>query len=187
MKRIPKDFYNSNDDEIVSNCKICNCKLLDGETPFALEKAIKVFHDIEASEIIFEIAICHNCAGENRKSLSTLSLKDIEEFMTGDQVRGNMMKCMEEAYGNDGDTLSYCLVTGVKKESISEYQIIAQCQGQFLLPGTEAFMISSEGIEIIHDLLSPETKEELDRFKNEHFGVPPEFENLLNPTDLVFL
>lgn len=187
MKRIPKDFYVPNEEGTLSNCKICDRNLLDGETTFALEKAIKVFPEIQASETIFEISICHKCAMSSRKSLSKQSLNDIENFMTSDQVRKNMMLCMEEAHENNGDTLRYCIITGMKKESLSEFQIIAQCKGQFLLPGTEAFLISSAGIEIIQDLLSPETKEELDRFKNEYFGVPPEFENLLNPTELVFL
>ncbi len=187
MKKIPKDFYNPNEQEWICRCKICNSNLLEGNTPFALEKAIKVFPEIKAKEVIFEIAICDNCASESRKSLSKQSLTDIETFMTGDQVRENMMKCVEESYENGGDTFGYCIITGVPKEFINEFQIIAQCQSGFLLPGTEAFMISSQGIEIIQDLLSPETKEELDRFKNEHFGIPPEFENILNPGDLVFL
>lgn len=187
MKKIPKDFYNSNEQERAWHCKICDTALFENNQAFALETALKVFPEIKAKEIIFEIAVCHACAGENRKSLSKQSLDDIETFMTGNQVRNNMMKCVEESYENGGDTFGYCLVTGVPKDNINEFQIMAQCQGEFLIPGTEAFMISKEGIEIIHDLLSPETKEELDRFKNEHFGVPPEFENLLNPGDLVFL
>tara|TARA_R110002072_G_scaffold200529_2_gene358238 strand:- start:813 stop:1376 length:564 start_codon:yes stop_codon:yes gene_type:complete len=187
MKPIPKDFYQSNGSETMSNCKICNADLLSQELPFAFERAIKHFPEINASQIIFEIAICHNCAGENRKTMSKESLKDIKDFMTSEEVQSNMAKCLEESYFGEGDTLNYCLITGAPKQNINEYQIIAQCLGQNLLSGTEAFLISKKGIEIVHDLLSEETEDELDRFKRDHFGLPPEFENLLNPGDLVFI
>lgn len=187
MKRIPKEFYSSEGQIIITDCKICGKDLQNGETPFALEKAVKIFPEIEASESIFEIAICHNCAGESRRSLSAQSLKDIEDFMRSDQIRENMTKCLAEAEEHEGDTLRYCIITGASKDTLNEYQIVAQCQGSYLLPGTEAFLISAAGVETIQDLLSPETKEELDRFKDEHFGLPPEFENIFNPGDLVLI
>lgn len=187
LTNIPDEFHQDGSGKLIENCKMCNKELLDSSEAYVLEKAIKKFPEIEAREVIFEYAICMGCAQESRKSLSKQSIQDIEEFLSSDEVKSNLLNAMEASLTNGASMLDYCIVTGAHIDEVEEYQIMAHCNGKKLSQGTQAFMISGKGLEIINELLSAETRDELDRLKDEHFGVPPEFDKILNPTDLVFL
>ena len=62
LSKIPHDFHQQDTNSLIENCKICNRYLLDETANYLLEKAIKTFPEIEAEEVIFEYAICIDCA-----------------------------------------------------------------------------------------------------------------------------
>lgn len=187
MAQIPKDFYQKEDDSLVEACKVCGQYLLDEETPYLLEKAIKKFSSIKAEEVIFEMAICLNCAQQAQSAISKQSKIDVEAFLSSPRIKDNILQAMEKGFFEEDVMLNYCMVTGMSKDDIEEFQIMAHCTGRHLTEGSQAFMISSEGLEEIQSILSKETKDELERFREENFGVPPEFEHIFNGTDLVML
>lgn len=184
--KIPNDFLPLGSKEFIQECKVCNRYLAEEGNQYVMEKAVKKFKDIDAKETLFEYAICMDCATNMRGSLSEESKKHIEDFFTSDEVRMNTARVMQSAFFENESTLNYCIITGKSINDVNEYQIIAHCEGKGLFPGSKAFMVSDDGIEAISELLSESTKDELDGFRDAHFGVPPEFERILNPTDLLF-
>ncbi len=184
-KNIPKDFHELDNDDFIKECKVCQKHLPENDNQYLLEKAVKRFPDIEARETVFEYAICLECAGSKRDSLSKESKQKIQDYFTSDEIQSRSFDIFQRAVFSGQRPMDYCMITGKSIQEVKEYQIIAHCKGNSLFPGTEALMISGEGLEVISGLLSESTKDELDRFKDEHFGVPPEFEKILNPTDLI--
>jgi hypothetical protein len=78
-----------------------------------------------------------------------------------------------------------CSLSGKALHDMQEYQMIAACQGNKLLD--EPMLISDGIMEEMNELLSPETKDELKRFRDNNFGWPPELAKLLETGDLVLL
>ena len=48
-------------------------------------------------------------------------------------------------------------------------------------------MISHEAIEEMQELLSPQTKDELDDFTKEHFDLPPEWREIIKNKKFVLI
>ena len=68
-----------------------------------------------------------------------------------------------------------CLITGKPIDELSEYQIYAYCEGGEIVQNVFPYMVSSDAIEQIQELLSPQTRGELDDFIDANFGFPPEW------------
>mgnify|MGYP004354841757 FL=1 len=94
---------------------------------------------------------------------------------------------MAQATLQNGDATGICMLTGNAIDDCEEYQIYAYCRGTSLSLNSNAFMLSGKAMEIIAELLSEETKDELDRFRDTFFGLPPELEDIINSRDLIML
>lgn len=167
MEEIPPEFYNSDNQRPFTHCKVCEAELLESNRPYFIEKIVKRYPDLDTAEVLFEYAICENCAQEFHQQLSEQSRTKVSEYFE-ERVRTRMM----EGLNPKMDT-QHCLITGASQEDTGEYQLVAQAQGRYLRM-TPPFMISGEILEQINELLSAETRDELDRFKGDNFGWPPE-------------
>jgi hypothetical protein len=65
---IPKEFFNSETKEPFRTCMMCNQSL--AEKQYMVEKAIKNYPSLGTKEIIFEYAMCLECAGKMHLELS---------------------------------------------------------------------------------------------------------------------
>ena len=64
------------------------------------------------------------------------------------------------------------------REEQEEYQIYGMFRGGQMIQNQFPYMMSGAALEEIQELLSPETKDEIDRFKDEYFNIPPELADL---------
>jgi len=171
MTEIPDIFYQHDDGEPFSECISCGKTLLNDDEEYFIEKAIRNFPDIEAHQIIFEYAICMDCASKMRASLSQTSRVRVDQFFLKKIMERNPEKDLK-------NPLEYCLLSDRHKNDEQEYQIYAHCKGNQINTSKGFFMLSGSILDEINDLLSQETKDELDRFWDDNFGVPPELKEL---------
>lgn len=187
---IPEVFRNE-EGEYFDHCISCNNELLESEESYIIERAIKKYRKLNTSIVIFEYAICIQCATKMNARLSEESLKNIQKFMsTKVRTSTSIFSKLDQAETfNYTELLDKCLITGknIDDDAVSEYQLIAHCEGNKLIPWEFPFMISGEALEEISELLSEKTRDELDDFIDDHFGLPPEWKEAIKKRDAVLI
>ena len=78
-KPIPEEFYSFNTGKPFERCIDCDKYLLDGE-PYMIEKAIRQYPGYSAKDIIFEYAMCVDCAERLKNEMSQESMASIQKF-----------------------------------------------------------------------------------------------------------
>ncbi|MEP2774193.1 MAG: hypothetical protein ABJH05_18695 [Fulvivirga sp.] len=171
---IPKAFHNFETGSPFERCIDCNTYLLDGQIEYFVEKAIKSYKDYTATDVIFEYAICMNCAERMRKQMSVESMQSIQKYFSENVNFIDRMQLMQAHPDNPEAWMQQCLVKGTQANQLEEYQIYAHCKGKQLVTAQMPYLISSQALDEITHLLSNETLDELDGFMDQHFGPPPE-------------
>ena len=179
---IPETFKTFVSEEYFQNCISCNKYLLKGKTQYVIEKAIK------GNNVEFEYAMCLDCAEKMRENLSDLSLERIGKFFEEHvDLFDKRNYLLEQKHTTIDDYLSTCLINGSSITSLNEYQIFAYCEGDKILLSYFPYMISHEAIEEMQELLSPQTKDELDDFTKKHFDLPPEWREIIKDKKFVLI
>ena len=163
-------------------CVVCEAYLLRRGNQYFIEKSYK------GEEVIFEYAICLNCAANFRTIYSEDSKRIIENFFVEKVnliARGE--KLLKSNNHRIGNWLSHCLFTDVKKEGLKEYHIYAHCDGENLLLSYLPFLICSQVIGELYQKLSRKTKDENDRFISDYLNKMPDFDRILNGPQVVLV
>ena len=168
---IDKAFFPFDSEEPFGSCTMCQTKF-EEDTDFLVEKAIK------GNDVIFEIAMCIPCAENMRKQMSIESMKKIEEYMATVDLQSRAEHFLENQSDNIKDYIGKCLVSGKSIDPDEEHQIYAYCQGKEMVYSALPYAISSEIMEEIQELLSPETRQEMDDFMDQYL-IPDDLRDLL--------
>jgi hypothetical protein len=181
---IPSVFYDSSTGNPFAKCLSCSSNLFETNIPYIIEKAIKQFKEYEATDIIFEYAMCMNCYEEIASTMSESSKKNINAYY---QAHVNFDKRRSELSDSVDEWISSCLIKGTQREMLSEYQIIGQFQGQHMLFYNLPVLIGDTAMDEMMQLLSNETLGEMGRFKDRFLGVPPEWRDLFENKKFVLI
>ncbi|QSE95879.1 hypothetical protein [Fulvivirga lutea] len=176
---IPQEFHSFDSKGKFEHCIECDKYLLGDETDYFIEKAVKKYQGFSAHDVIFEYAICLQCAERMRKSMSKESMQSLESYFAQNVNVLKRMELMSSESENPDDWMNECLVTGKNRSELNEYQIFAQCKGDKMVLGQMPYLVSGETLEAVAALLSAETLDELDNFSKRHFGPPPGLEKEL--------
>lgn len=185
---IPKIFLPFEKETPFKRCVSCNKDLLDNNVEYVIEKAIRQYPEYGTSDVIFEYALCLECTEKIRHELSPDSLQRVQSYMMNN---GNFIKqsqkLREEHNWEVEDWIDKCAFTGQELKDQKEYQIIAHCRGNQMVFSMMPYMIGSQAMDEIANLLSDKTQDELNRFINDNFGIPPELKQpiLDNPVMLI--
>ncbi len=182
---IPQKFNNSLTEHPFEHCKMCKKELLESESEYIIEKAYRKFVDDKGEQLLFEVAICLECASGMRSTLSKESVSNIQGFFFKKAMERKVTRSNSENFTED--PLGECLLNGKLIEDMEEYQIYAHCKGRKIAAQGGYYLLSDDIIETIQSLLSKETKDELQRFSDENFGIPPELQELFSRGDLIAL
>ncbi len=168
--RIPKILHSYSTGEQFTHCVDCEKFLLDDEVTYFIEKAIRQYRKegYMAKDVLFEYAICVQCAEQVRDKMSISSRNAMENYMMKNRST-NVNKSSKELC---------CIIKGESIENDEEYQMFTVCQGNHMVT-TQPVVIGADALEELSELISIETKEELDQLANDFFGPPPELEELL--------
>lgn len=179
---IPKQFYSYLSEKPIENCIMCEKNLMDEFTVYFIEKAIR------NGEVEFEYAICMDCAAKMRGSMSKESVANMESyFKNNSQIQEYQNLIFENDELSVDQFLSNCVVKGTPVSEIKEYQFVGVFQGKHIYPYSVPFLISNEASEEINDLLSKQTKGEMDNFIDDFIGVPPEWREIIKTNKPVLI
>jgi len=184
---IPEEFLSYETGKPFSNCKICDRNLTDPDAHYIIEKAIRKYTGYKAWDVVFEYAICINCAENFRSELSKESIDSIEKyFLKNVDINKHRFRANEEA-PDISKYINQCLIKGLNRNEMNEYQIYGECRGNQFLFGNMPYMICGQAMDEIADLLSDKTLDELDGFAGKYLGPSPELESLFKGRKLVLI
>ena len=170
MHNIPESFYSFESKQPFERCISCDRYLLDDETEYFIEKALRTYPGFGAQDVIFDFAICMHCAEEFRNKISRESEQSMISFFQQNVDFSQRMKMMEQ---HPDRCIEHCMVSGRAAADCTEYQLVAHCKGNRIHDRNPPYMISGEVIEKLGDVLSRQTKDEMDGFLDRFFSPDP--------------
>ncbi|MEO1253715.1 MAG: hypothetical protein AAFY41_02340 [Bacteroidota bacterium] len=180
---IPSSFYSFETNEPFDRCIECEKYLLDDETEYIIEKAVKNYKGYSAKDTVFDYAICMDCAERMKNEISKESWAQMMRYFQENMDLQHRMSM----YGRSPEEgLKNCMIKKTNIESCGEYQIYAHCKGGKLNMDNPPYMISGEVIEELLPLLSDQTIDEMNGFMNKHFSPDPSLMEP-NPPSLILI
>ena len=175
---IPETFYNDLTSSPHEHCLICNRNLLEPGVMYTIEKAIRRHSEFDLTDTITEAAVCMDCMMDMQEYISDESRQHLmEHYQKLEPMQRARRLLDKEGYDLD-NWIGECAFTGKDLFDCSEYQISAVFSGNQMLLHFMPMMVSDVAAKDMAEKLSKETKDNLDRFMGEHFGLPPELVNL---------
>jgi len=171
-EQIPEEFFSYETNAPFEHCIECNKYLLEKGTEYLVEKAIKNYEGYEARDVIFDYAICMDCADKMRKQISQESWGNMMRYFQENIDFESRMKMSEQSAAQN---LSHCLIKKKNIEDCREYQVFAHCIGTKLNKANPPYVISGEVMEELIPILSDKTIDEMNGFFNKHFSPDPSF------------
>ena len=169
---IAKDFYPFDSDKPFATCTMCQNELAQS-SDYIIEKARK------DADVIFELAMCLPCAEKMRNQLSKDSKSRIENYMDARvDFKARAQHFLDNPSDNINDYIGHCVVTGENIDPKEEHQIYSYCSGKKMIYSAMPYAISGAVMEEIQELLSPETKQEMDDFMDQYL-IPDDLRDLL--------
>ncbi|MFM9076134.1 MAG: hypothetical protein ACKORJ_11305 [Bacteroidota bacterium] len=175
---IPKIFRDSSTGEPFRSCLMCERNLAEG-VDYVIEKSIRNLPSPARTEVLFEYALCMDCAERMRKQLSKESLQRISAFFGSRVNMQERMDLISRPETSFRDCIGHCLITGVPIKKQREYSLYAQCQGSRLVYGLFPYAVSEAVMEEANELLSAKSREVLNGFIDRYFSGPPEIAAIL--------
>lgn len=169
---IPESFYSFETNSPFERCIECDKYLLDGETEYLIEKAVRNYEGYKARDVVFDYAICMDCAENLRKEISSESWQKIMVYFQDNMDVQKRLAMREESADKN---LEKCMIKGTAAGECKEYQIYAHCKGRKLNNDNPPYLISGEVMDEILPLLSEKTVDEMNGFFNKHFSPDPSF------------
>jgi hypothetical protein len=161
-------------------CLVCKKPLLKEGTQYLIEKAIRNYPEMKTKDVIFEYAICLECAEKLQDELSEESLSRIQEYFSKKvDFEKRFNECLKFGEKTD-DYISNCLISGKNHNELKEYVIQGHCIGDKMALSFMPYMISENVMDEIAELLSNKTLDFLDGFMDDYLGYPPEFREIFS-------
>jgi len=185
---IPQFFQSDGDGKPFEYCLVCGKYLLDGETNYVIEKAMKNYDDFEFSSTIYEYAMCTHCHAEIQKSMSEESIANIQAYYQQKVIqKGKQIMTIDLRSFDINSWMSKCFFTEKPLKEMKEYQMVGQFRGDKLLINQPPMIIGDEIIEEMSGLISDKTIDEMNGFKEQYLGPPPELQELIYGRKLIFI
>lgn len=169
---IPTAFYSFDTKSVFTHCLECE-RALDDDCDYMIEKAFRQYKGYTATDVIFECAICMNCAMTLQAGLSESSKHSIHTSISGCFNSETRLKKILETEKPE-ELMETCLINEKSKKDCEYYQVFALCRGKQLNMQMPPYMICDEALEEMHNLLSEKSKEDLGGFFNKHFSPDPD-------------
>ncbi len=185
---IPKDFYSDGDGKPFENCLVCGKDLLNSETSYVVEKVMKNYEEYDFSSTVYEFAICSDCHMEQQNKMSKESVANMQSYYQSKVADAGKQSIAIDLRNFDLKTwLSKCFFTDKPITEMKEYQIVAQFKGNKMLMNMPPMVIGEDIINDMADLLSDKTIDEMNGFKEQFLGPPPEFEEFIYGRKLILI
>ncbi len=149
---IPPDFYSFETNRPFERCIECDKYLLEEDTEYLIEKAVRNYKEYDARDVIFDYAICMDCAENLCKEFSAGSMAKIMQYFQENvdiEKRLSMIDVMSPS------NLQRCMIKKTDANECGEYRIFAHCKGERLNMKKLPYLISDEAMDEILPLTRP--------------------------------
>ena len=153
--------------------------------PYAIERAIRHYPEMELKSVVFEYALCAKCISQMENELSDDTKMSIMQYFAQNlnlSLRPQWKPADDEgeepAPFNVSEWIDACSVKGVPRSELYEYTLCARCIGGKIIPQVVPYMISGLAQDDLVDLFSNKSLGFLDDFTDKHFSGPPELKEL---------
>ena len=169
---IPELLHSVEKDAPFANCLKCGASLLTTNRRYIIKKVFR------SNEVIIEMAICLQCGeGEASDGMSENSARSLKQFI---EHRIDFQRRIElMSHVNETESLKpwfeRCLFSDKPSGMFTEFEIVALCRGPRVQRDFYPALISAEATEELSAVLSPETRDWMDDFVGDNFGMPSEF------------
>lgn len=200
---IPEIFHSADTRAPLERCLVCERPLLDTDQEYLIEKAMRQYPEYEVNEVIIEYALCLDCHADMQNSISEASKHALETyFLENADLHQRIVSLMADESPRDLDLsedadadrpgsdpsedrdeeppdlekwLDRCIIHGTPMDELEEFQLVGHCVGREMLMTHMPLVIGGPAMDEIIQELSNETLDELGGFRDEYFGLPPEF------------
>ncbi|MCE2495042.1 MAG: hypothetical protein J4F31_00405 [Flavobacteriales bacterium] len=170
---VPRLFYPFEEEAPFDKCSRCHAELLESNREYMIEKALK------PGDTIYEYTICFDCIEKSRGGISSDSMQYMERFFLERvrpvEHRAKMIRKFDLDYRF---WLDHCVVNGTPVDQMHEYQIMAHCQGPYMVFSVFPYCLGEHAADELVSNLSVATLKELDEFGDELIDIPPELREL---------
>lgn len=149
-----------------------------------IEKAFKRSPQLDTEEIVFEYAMCLECAERMRATLSQESKMRVDSYLLSHYFVDRDEPADPEKLIQH--RLKNCWITGEETNDLREYHIMGLCH-EGHIHADQVMCIGGEALDQIQEMLSAKTKDELDRYIDDLNGLPPEWQEALFNRKVVLL
>ncbi len=170
--KIPPTFYSFETNAPFERCIECHKYLLEEGTEYLIERAMKKYKEYSATDVVFDYAICLDCAERMRKEISKDSWESMMNYF---QQNMDLTQRMEMSNKSPEENLGKCMIKQTPMTECSEYQVFAHCIGDKLNMQNPPYMISGAVMEELIGILSSKTIDEMNGFFEKHFSPDPSF------------
>ncbi len=172
---IPESLHSIETGDPIATCLACDAPLLDGPTEYLVEKGYRQYEAYDVQETVFEYAICMDCHADMRQSFSEPSKRRCQAYLSEHvDLAARTGRLLDADSRDPADWTRQCVVHGTPRDELTEYQVIAHCQGDELLLTHLPLLMGGPAIDALAQRLSSETLDDLGGFRDEHLGLPPE-------------
>jgi len=176
---IPNEFYPYDSHEPFKECLVCNIDLTLGVTDYFVEKAIKNNLEFKVKDVVFEYAMCSKCAQNMQQSISIESQQSMQNYFASQAGFMSKIQAYQAGKGDSiNELLSKCTITGKSIDEMPEYMIFGHFKGDKMIASTMPYVVGNFVMDALSELLSTETLDEMNGFKDQYFGGPVELEDL---------
>lgn len=185
---IPKRFYSDSAGEPFKQCQVCGRSLHAPGVTYVVEKAMKNYPGYDFCSTVYELAICLDCHQKVQQGMSEESVKNLQlYYQSVMEKKGQHQVFIDMRTFNLDDWFSTCFFKGSEISKMSEYQMVAQFEGDKMLMTTPPLIIGSEAMNEMSSLLSDKTIDDMNDFRNRFMGPSPEIEELIYGKKLLLL
>lgn len=185
---LPEMFYADATGEPLKHCVMCDKYLFDHGTPYVIEKAFRYNKKFDVRDTLFEYAVCFECYEKMSVKLSQESMAKLEAyFRSNADINSRRMQLIEKEDFSLENWLGHCAIKGTDIKECNEYQVCCQCDGPHMLFTNLPMAISETALMEITEQLSAKTKDELDHFKDDFLGLPPDLKELFKDRNFVLV
>lgn len=185
-KTLIPEFFFSRDGEPISHCLVCERYLLD-DADYVIEKSFNRYPGVNSLDTIYEIAVCMPCLQKLTNEYSEESEQAIQQYFRENMDFTMHLKLTQEEMYDHELFLSKCAVKGTPMESLDHFQVSAQCRGSHLVFGQTPFLLSGAAIDEMTDLLSNETIDFMNGFRDTYLPPPTDLHPLFEERDFVIV
>ena len=185
---IPKIFYSDADEKPFETCVMCGKDLIPSGEEYMVEKVFKTYQGHDFVSTVFEFAICLDCHKKMQQTMSEESMQNMQRYYE-DIMRkkgGNSVMINMQTF-DINQWLSKCFFTDKPISEMEEYQVVGVFKGDKLILNQVPMVMGGEVMEEMAELLSKQTRDEMNGFREKYLGPPPEISEIFYGKKLIML